>query len=234
MMRTAFFVLLAGILFLAYGCSTGAPATTSKPAAATTAARTTTAAPAVTTATAPTTAQTGGQMKWSSPPAMAIDVNKDYTATIKTNYGDIVVQLLPKESPKTVNNFVFLARQGYYNGVKFHRVIKGFMIQTGDPTGTGSGSPGYRFADELPVKHSYEPGIVAMANAGPNTNGSQFFICSGAQAKGLDSQPNYTQFGRVISGMEIVSKIENVPVTGREPSQPTIDVHMESVTIEEK
>ncbi len=90
-----------------------------------------------------------------------------------------------KRSPKTVNNFVFLSQQGYYNGVIFHRIIKTFMIQTGDPTGTGSGSPGYKFADELPPKHSYDPGIVAMANSGPNTNGSQFFICTGPDAREL-------------------------------------------------
>lgn len=172
-------------------------------------------------------------MKWSKPPAMTIDQNKNYTATIKTNYGDIAVQLLARDAPKTVNNFVFLARQGYYNNVKFHRVIKGFMIQTGDPTGTGAGGPGYQFADELPPKYQYEPGIVAMANAGPNTNGSQFFLCTGSQSKNLNSYPNYTVFGKVISGMDVALKIESVPVTGPEPSSPTVDVHMVSVSIQE-
>ncbi len=180
----------------------------------------------------------GGAMKWSKPPAMSIDQAKNYTATIKTNYGDIVIELFPKESPLTVNNFVFLSRQGFYNGVKFHRVVRGFMIQTGDPTGTGSGGPGYQFADELPVQRKYEPGIVAMANAGPNTNGSQFFICSGSTSKNLNSYPNYNIFGKVISGMEVVGKIESVPVakqrSSNEVSAPTVDVHIDTVTIEEK
>ena len=120
----------------------------------------------------------GGNVKktYSAPPPMTIDQNKNYTATIKTNYGDIVIQLLPKEAPLTVNNFVFLARAGFYDGVKFHRVITGFMIQSGDPTGTGTGGPGYKFADELPTTLDYTKGTVAMANSGPNTNGSQFFI----------------------------------------------------------
>ena len=177
-------------------------------------------------------------MKWSKPPAMAIDQTKSYTATIKTNYGDVVVQLFDKDAPKTVNNFVFLSKQGYYNNIKFHRVIKEFMIQTGDPTGTGAGGPGYQFADELPPKYQYEPGIVAMANAGPNTNGSQFFICSGSQSKNLNSYPNYTVFGKVIGGMDVVSKIASVPVAKKyagdpETSSPTVDVHMESISIQE-
>ena len=176
-------------------------------------------------------------MQWKTQPPMTIDQNKTYTATIRTNYGDITVQLFPKESPVTVNNFVFLSRQGYYNGVKFHRIIKTFMIQTGDPTGTGGGGPGYKFADELPTKHSYDTGIVAMANAGPNTNGSQFFICTGSDSKNLNYQPNYTQFGQVTGGMDIVQKIASVPVkvgASGELSTPTVDVHINSITIEEK
>src|SRR5262249_42163142 len=116
--------------------------------------------------------------QWSSPPAMALDANRNYSATLNTSQGDITVELFAREAPQTVNNFVFLAREGFYDNVKFHRIIKGFMIQTGDPTGTGTGSPGYRFADE-PVSRDYEPGIVAMANSGPNTNGCQFFIMPG-------------------------------------------------------
>jgi len=179
----------------------------------------------------------GSKLQWKNPPAMTIDQNKQYTATIKTNYGDIVVQLLPKEAPVTVNNFVFLSRQGFYNNVKFHRVVAGFMIQTGDPTGTGAGGPGYQFADELPVKRQYAPGIVAMANAGANTNGSQFFICTGSTSKNLNSYPNYTIFGQVTAGMDVAQKIENVPV-GRSPSgevsSPTVDVHINTVTIQEQ
>jgi cyclophilin family peptidyl-prolyl cis-trans isomerase len=176
----------------------------------------------------------GKTLKWNNPPAMSIDAEKLYTATIKTNYGDIVVELLPKESPLTVNNFVFLARQGFFDGVKFHRVVKGFVIQTGDPTGTGRGGPGYKFNDELPVKREYGPGIVAMANSGSNTNGSQFFICTGSKSKQLNYTPNYNIFGQVTSGMDVVLKIDAVPVTGSEPSSPTVDVHIIKVTIEEK
>ncbi|MBI2851146.1 MAG: peptidylprolyl isomerase [Chloroflexi bacterium] len=163
---------------------------------------------------------------------MTIDQNKEYTATIKTNYGDIVVQLLPKEAPLAVNNFVFLSRQGYYNGVKFHRIIKGFMMQGGDPTGTGAGGPGYKFADE-PVTRNYVAGTLAMANAGPNTNGSQFFI----MLADYPLQKNYTIFGLTTAGLDVVKKIGEVPVTrsqSGEPSVPTVDVHINSVTIQEK
>ena len=114
---------------------------------------------------------------------MQIDTSKKYVATVDTTLGTFKIQLLPQETPKTVNNFVFLSRDGFYNGVIFHRIMKTFMIQTGDPLGTGAGGPGYQFADELPPKHKYDPGIVAMANAGPNTNGSQFFICTGRRCK---------------------------------------------------
>lgn len=181
----------------------------------------------------------GEKMQWTAPPAMSIDENKQYVATIKTNYGDIVVELLPKESPVTVNNFVFLSRQGYYNGLKFHRVIEGFMIQTGDPRGDGTGGPGYQFADELPVQRQYGPGIVAMANAGPNTNGSQFFICTGSSSKNLNSYPNYTIFGIVTSGLDVAQKISQVPVkkrypSDRETSMPAVDVHINTISINEK
>ena len=117
------------------------------------------------------------QQQWPAPPAMKIDVAKDYAVSIETNRGTIELTLYPKHAPQTVNNFVFLAGQGFYDGVKFHRVIDDFMIQTGDPTGTGRGGPGYKFGDEVkgnPLKH--ERGVISMANAGPGTNGSQFFI----------------------------------------------------------
>lgn len=175
--------------------------------------------------------------QYSAPPPMTIDVKKEYFATLKTTKGDIKIQLLPTESPKTVNNFVFLSRDGFYNGVKFHRIIKNFMIQTGDPLGNGTGGPGYTFDDELPIKRPYIPGVVAMANAGPNTNGSQFFICSGPDAMNLTSQPNYTIFGYVTQGMDVVHAIENSPVQADargEKSQPTEDIRINSVTIEEK
>ncbi len=171
---------------------------------------------------------------YSSPPPMTIDPNKRYVATIETNLGKIVAELLPKEAPKTVNNFVFLAKEGYYDGVKFHRVIKGFMIQTGDPTGTGAGSPGYKFEDEKIVS-DYEPGTLAMANSGPNTNGSQFFITH-ANLKGRLPK-SYTIFGRVTDGIDVVDKIASSPVKtspSGEQSSPSVDLHIDKVTIEEK
>ena len=172
-------------------------------------------------------------MQWSNPPAMTIDPTRGYTATLSTTAGDIVIELLPQDAPATVNNFVFLAREGFYADAPFHRVIPGFMVQTGDPTGTGRGGPGYRFNDE-PVRRPYERGIVAMANAGPNTNRSQFFIVQGDRARGLP--PNYTIFGQVVSGMEVVDAIANAPTIqdGRENSRPVAPVRIVSVTIEER
>ncbi|HXY73872.1 MAG TPA: peptidylprolyl isomerase [Dehalococcoidales bacterium] len=172
--------------------------------------------------------------QWNSPPAMQIDTSKTYYATVDTTLGTFKIQLFASESPKTVNNFVFLSQTGFYNGIIFHRVMQSFMIQTGDPTGTGSGGPGYKFADELPPKHSYDPGIVAMANAGPNTNGSQFFICTGSAAESLNSAPNYTQFGKVVEGMDIVQTIAAVPVGPGNPgetSRPLNPPIIKSITI---
>jgi len=182
-------------------------------------------------------AQAPAKKQWSAAPAMQIDPDKQYTATIKTNMGDIKVELFAKDAPKTVNNFVFLAREKFYDGVIFHRIIKDFMIQTGDPQGTGGGGPGYRFADELPVKRPYDPGIVAMANAGKNTNGSQFFICNGVGCnRSLDPNPNYTQFGKVIEGMDVVQKLSNVEVvvSGGEKSKPKTPPVIQTVVIDEK
>ncbi len=174
-------------------------------------------------------------MKWSAPPAMTIDPNKQYTATIDTNYGKIKVQLLAKEDPITVNNFVFLSRQGYYNGVKFHRVVKGFMIQSGDPTGTGGGNPGYRIQDEK-VTRNYVAGTLAMANTGqPNSGSAQFFITLVDATQMLTK--TYTIFGVVSSGFEVVSDIGNVPVKANmvgELSSPTVDVHINTITIDEQ
>jgi peptidylprolyl isomerase len=145
-----------------------------------------------------------------------------------------VVQLFPKDAPIAVNNFVFLARQGFYDGVKFHRVVKGFVIQGGDPTGTGTGGPGYAFSDEK-VTRDYIAGTLAMANAGANTNGSQFFITLADLSTELSK--NYTIFGLVASGFDIVQKIGDVPITrspSGEISLPTEDIHINSITIEEK
>ena len=143
--------------------------------------------------------------QWNNPPAMEIDPNKSYTATISTNKGDIELDLHVKEAPKTVNNFVFLARQGFYDGVTFHRVISNFMIQGGDPTGTGRGGPGYRFEDEFKGNpHTHETGTLSMANSGPGTNGSQFFITHAPQPH-LNGR--HTVFGQVTSGMDVVNAI---------------------------
>jgi len=144
-------------------------------------------------------------MQWSQPPAMSIDTSKTYEAVLKTDKGDIRIHLYADKSPITVNNFVFLARQGFYDGVTFHRVISGFMAQTGDPTGTGRGGPGYKFANESDptLKHDSE-GIVAMANAGRDTNGSQFYITYAPQPH-LDG--GYTIFGKVIEGMDVLRSI---------------------------
>jgi len=144
--------------------------------------------------------------QWDNPPDMQIDVDKNYLAVIETSKGSIEIELYPQYAPKTVNNFVFLAREGFYNDVSFHRVISDFMIQGGDPKGTGRGGPGYRFADEFegnPLKH--EKGVISMANAGPNTNGSQFFITHDPQPH-LDG--NHTVFGKVIKGQAVVDEIK--------------------------
>lgn len=170
------------------------------------------------------------QQSWKQAPTMEIDAGQRYAAEVQTSEGTINIELFAQEAPKTVNNFVFLARQGYYNGVIFHRTIKGFMIQTGDPTGTGRGGPGYQFADE-PVGRKYTSGIVAMANAGPDTNGSQFFVVHG-QDVGLPS--SYTIFGQVTSGMDVADRIATAPTKpGGEGSTPVNPVRIESVTIKE-
>ena len=146
------------------------------------------------------------QQQWTSPPAMQIDVAKNYQVSIETNRGTIELELYPQHAPNTVNNFVFLAGQGFYDGVTFHRVIDGFMIQTGDPTGTGRGGPGYRFEDECkgnPLQH--ERGVISMANAGPNTNGSQFFITH-VPTPHLNGK--HTVFGKVTKGGDVVDAIE--------------------------
>ncbi len=169
---------------------------------------------------------------------MQIDTAKKYSAIVDTDMGAFTIQLFPQESPKAVNSFVFLSEQGFFNGVVFHRIIKDLMVQGGDPTGTGGGGPGYKFEDELPPKHKYDPGIVAMANSGPNTNGSQFFICTGQQAHGLDSPQyaKYSQFGQVNQGMDIVQKIAAVPVTASltgERSKPVTPPVIKGITITE-
>jgi len=238
-------VILVGVAIFAVGCAGGAAPTPSpapKPSPSTPTSKTPTptspASPSQSSQSiSPSQPATASKvMSWSSPPAMEIDKAKKYTATLDTSLGSFKIQLFASESPLTVNNFVFLSRQGFYNNVIFHRIIKEFMIQTGDPKGTGTGSPGYRFADELPPKHQYAPGIVAMANAGPNTNGSQFFICTGEQSRNLNGMPNYTQFGQVSEGMEIVLKIASVPVIMQngELSRPKDPPVIKSIIISEQ
>lgn len=163
---------------------------------------------------------------YNSPPPMVIDPAKSYTATLETTAGTMVLELFPQEAPLTVNNFVFLANDHFYDGVIFHRVIRGFMIQGGDPTGTGRGGPGYRFPDE-PVQRSYARGTLAMANAGPNTNGSQFFIMHAD----YPLPPNYTIFGQLIEGEDVLDKIATAP-TGPQ-DRPLNPVVIKSVRISE-
>lgn len=188
------------------------------------------------TGTAPATGQQTAKKTYSAAPEMKIDKNKTYTATVTTSKGAFKIELFAKDAPVTVNNFVFLSKEGFYNNVTFHRIIKSFMIQTGDPKGDGSGGPGYKFNDELSKAHQYEPGIVAMANAGPNTNGSQFFICTGEDSKNLNQMPNYTIFGKIVEGMDVVQKIASTPVkeSRGELSSPTEKVTIQSVEIAEK
>ena len=145
------------------------------------------------------------KLKWDSPPEMQIDTSKTYIVEIKTNKGVIELELYPKHAPKTVNNFAFLAREEFYDGISFHRVISNFMIQGGDPTGTGGGGPGYSFEDEVeenPLTH--ERGVISMANAGPNTNGSQFFITHSPQPH-LNGK--HTVFGKVVGSQNVVDSI---------------------------
>lgn len=154
--------------------------------------------------------------QYTAPPSMVIDPAKKYTAVFHTAVGDFNIELFADKAPKTVNNFVFLARDGFYDGVTFHRVIKGFMAQGGDPTGTGTGGPGYKFADEFhPALRHNVPGILSMANAGPNTNGSQFFITHGPTPH-LDMR--HSVFGKVTTGLDVVLAIpERDPMRAREP-----------------
>ncbi|MGO9855366.1 MAG: peptidylprolyl isomerase [Acidimicrobiales bacterium] len=169
------------------------------------------------------------QRKFDQEPPMVIDTSKRYVATMTTSHGTMVIALDPLAAPKTVNSFVFLARYHYFDGVVFHRIIPGFVLQGGDPTGTGSGGPGYRFADELPAAGRYKVGSLAMANSGPNTNGSQFFVISGPD--GVRLPPLYSLFGEVVSGLDVVAAIDGIGSRSGAPTEPVV---IESVTVEEK
>lgn len=191
-------VLALGLVMVA--CSSAAPTATPAPSP-----KPTLAATRITPT--PTTASRETQVtkSWPAPPSMTIDPSKSYTARLETEKGTIVVELFAADVPKTVNNFVFLAREGFYDGTTFHRVLPNFMVQGGDPTGTGAGGPGYRFADEFSPKLAHSgPGILSMANAGPNTNGSQFFITYVA-TPWLDGK--HSVFGKVIQGMDVLGKV---------------------------
>ncbi|HUS60957.1 MAG TPA: peptidylprolyl isomerase [Acidimicrobiales bacterium] len=168
------------------------------------------------------------QQRFDAPPPMVIDPEKTYTAEMVTSKGAITIALDPIRAPKTVNSFVFLARYHFYDGIVFHRIIPGFMCQGGDPTGSGSGGPGYKFADELPPPGRYEIGSLAMANAGPDTNGSQFFLISGQS--GVQLPPLYSLFGRIVKGLDVLAAIE---AAGSPSGKPSETVTIESVTITE-
>lgn len=166
--------------------------------------------------------------QWLKPPSMEIDPKKRYTATLETDKGNIIIQLFPDKAPETVNNFVFLARQGFYDGTIFHRVIKDFMAQGGDPTGTGRGGPGYKFKDEFhPSLRHDKPGVLSMANAGPGTNGSQFFITH-VPTPWLDNK--HSIFGQVTEGMDVL-----LSIPPRDPQRlDSPAVNLKSVTIQEE
>jgi cyclophilin family peptidyl-prolyl cis-trans isomerase len=159
---------------------------------------------------------------------MCIDPDKRYTAEMVTSRGTMTIVLDPAGAPKTVNNFVFLARYHYFEDIFFHRVIPGFVLQGGDPRGSGTGGPGYKFEDELPQAGRYELGSLAMANAGPNTNGSQFFIISGPQ--GMRLPPQYSLFGKVVSGLDVVAAIDGIGTSSGTPKERVV---IQSVTITE-
>jgi cyclophilin family peptidyl-prolyl cis-trans isomerase len=161
---------------------------------------------------------------YSAPPAQTISPDRTYHATLKTDKGDVKVELFAKDAPQTVNNFVFLARDGFYDGVIFHRVIRGFMAQGGDPTGSGRGGPGYSFGDEFSSR-THQTGSLSMANAGPNTNGSQFFICYAPQPH---LNGHHTVFGQVVEGMNVVQSFgERDPQRGGPPAATIQSIEIE-------
>ena len=165
------------------------------------------------------------------PPPLCVAVAKTYTAEIDTTKGKMVVDLDVKNATKTVNNFVVLSRYHYYDGIAFHRIIPGFVVQGGDPQQTGTGGPGYKFEDELPKPGSYKVGSLAMANSGANTNGSQFFIVTGDTGTSLP--PQYSLFGQVTQGLDVVKAIEGTGIPGTQDGKPSEVVKINSITIKE-
>jgi peptidyl-prolyl cis-trans isomerase B (cyclophilin B) len=171
-----------------------------------------------------------------SAPKQVLERGKTYTATLQTSCGDIVIELLADQAPQTVNSFVFLAQQGFFDGQRIHRIDTSIdVLQGGDPTGTGSGGPGYSIPDELTGTDTYGPGTFAMANAGPNTGGSQFFLITGENGHNLDANPAYTVFGTVTSGLDVAKTIQQLPIQdpngGIAGQQPAQAVYIEKVTI---
>ncbi|MGI9646122.1 MAG: peptidylprolyl isomerase [Ilumatobacteraceae bacterium] len=165
---------------------------------------------------------------FSAPPPDCLDPDASYTAVITTNKGEFTVELDQEQAPATVNNFVFLARYGYFDATECHRIIPGFVVQCGDPTGTGTGDPGYRFEDELPEEGEYEIGSIAMANSGPDSNGSQFFVITGEQGAALP--PAYSLFGGVVAGFdETVVVMEAAGTASGDPSEPIVIISVEII-----
>jgi peptidyl-prolyl cis-trans isomerase B (cyclophilin B) len=210
-------VVIAGVVFFT---TRGGPSTAG-------ALRCSTSVPAAASVKKPTFAH---------PPEMTIDPSKTYTATIDTSCGTVVVKLLADRAPTTVNSFVFLANKHFFDGTQIHRIDTSIgIIQGGDPTGTGTGGPGYKLPDELTGKESYGPGVVAMANSGANTGGSQFFIVYDQNGHKLDANPNYTIFGRVVRGLDVVQRIARIPVQnaagGLSGQKPTQAVYLDKVTV---
>jgi cyclophilin family peptidyl-prolyl cis-trans isomerase len=168
------------------------------------------------------------RQQFDAPPPMCLDLSKRYSAEMVTGKGTIVFALDAIRAPRTVNNFVFLARYHFFDGLSFHRVIPGFVLQGGDPLGNGTGGPGYNFEDELPQAGRYQVGSLAMANAGPDTNGSQFFVISGPQ--GVRLPPAYSLFGQAVKGLDVVAEIDSL---GSPSGSPREQVLIESVSIGE-
>jgi cyclophilin family peptidyl-prolyl cis-trans isomerase len=165
------------------------------------------------------------RQKFDAEPPRFIDPAKRYTATMQTSKGTMTIALDPVAAPRAVNSFVFLARYHYFDGIVFHRIIPGFVLQGGDPTGSGRGGPGYQFADELPPPGRYEIGSLAMANAGPDTNGSQFFVISGND--GVRLPPSYSLFGKVVAGLDVVGAIDAVGTSSGKPKEKVTIVSVE-------
>jgi cyclophilin family peptidyl-prolyl cis-trans isomerase len=179
------------------------------------------------TATATPTATAGAVRAYASPPPMTVDPNKQYTATVKTNKGDFTIQLYPKDAPATVNSFIFLAQNHYFDGLSFDRVVPGFVVQGGDPNGDATGGPGYKLPDEI-NSHKNDTGTVAMANAGPGTDGSTFYIDLAPQPN-LDALHQYTVFGQVTSGLDVVNAIGQTPRDPANRAAPAVKI--DSITI---